>query len=290
MGTSLIITLGIALLVAFLLIRFNSIDGSATKFKKNLEYVRFDTDAVLTEKELKRRMELVGLDKYWQQLEPYLQKDVSFKTEVRTEEEITLGTSKIGGFPHLNATIALPSEGIFFCQINCAEIVDLQKNDFFPDKGMLYFFLNPQKIEQEKTDAVSVLYIENQTNLCLRKDVATLPEVKPCALQFFQSVSLPDCEADCIQNLLKDYEIDGYFKAVNQEQSHKLFGYPNIISQDFALSEDQYLLLQLDSEECSGMLWKNMGRIYVFARKEETKKRSFGKTTSYIQSYEEVTD
>ena len=272
-------------MIGFLLIKFNSVDNRAAKFKKNLEYVRFDTDEILTENELKRRIHLVGLDTYWHKLEPYLQNDIRFKTEVKSEEEIALGKSKIGGFPHLNAAVAVPSEGVFFCQINCAELSDLQKNDFFPDKGMLYFFLNPQKIDQEKTDSVTVLYLKNQKDLCLCKNVITLPDVKPCVLHFFQSVSLPDCEAGVIQTLLKDYETDGYFKATNQEQSHKLFGYPNIISQDFALNEDQYLLIQLDSEENSGMLWKNMGRIYVFAYKEETKKSFFKKITAYIQSW-----
>ena len=286
MSISLIITLSIALLIGILLIKFNSVDDRATKFKKNLEYVRFDTDAILTEKELKRRIHLAGLDKYWYKLESYLQNDISFKTEVKSEEEIALGKSKIGGFPHFNASIAIPSESVFFCQINCAELSGLKKNNFFPDKGMLYFFLNPQKIDQGETDFVSVLYVENQDNISLYKDVVTMPDVKPCVLQFFQSVSLPDCEADVIQTLLKDYEIDGYFKATNQELSHKLFGYPNIILQNFALDQEQYLLLQLDSEENSGMLWKNMGRIYVFAYKEETKKRSLHKIASYIQSYE----
>jgi len=288
MSIGLAVVLGITLLVGFLLIKFNSIDNEVAKFKKNLEYVRFDTDVVLTENELKRRMDLVGLGKYWHQLASHLRNDVSFKTEAKPEEEIPLGKSKIGGFPHLNDSEVVPLENVFFCQINCTELSDLKKNDFSPDKGMLYFFLNPQKMVQEKNDAVTVLYLENQDDLCLRKDVLTMPDVNPCELQFFQSASLPDYEEEVIQNMLKDYEIDGYFKAINQEQSHKLFGYPNTISQDFALNNDQYLLLQLDSEENSGMLWKNMGRLYVFAYKDETKKLSFKKIAAYIQSYEEV--
>lgn len=287
MSIGLALTLGIGLLAGLLLIKFNSVNDEATKFRKNLEYIRFDADAVLTENELNRRINLVGLGKYWHQLEACLQQDVSFKTEVQSEEEIPLGKSKIGGFPHLNASAAVPHEGIFFCQINCAEVSVWKKNDFFPDKGMLYFFLNPQKIDREEKDAVSVLYIENQDDLCVYTHAVTMPDVKPCVLQFFQSVSLPDYETDVIQNLLKDYETDGYFKAINQEQSHKLFGYPNAVSQNFALNDERYLLLQLDSEENSGMLWKNMGRIYVFADKNETKKLSFKKITACIQSYEE---
>ena len=282
----LTITLGITLLIGFLLIKFNSVHDEAGKFKKNLEYVRFDTNAVLTENELKRRMDLAGLGKYWHPLASYIQQDVSIKTAVKSEEEIPLGKSKIGGFPHLNASAAVPTEGVFFCQINCSEVANLKKNDFFPDKGMLYFFLHPQKMAQEKTDAVSVLYLENQDDMCLRKEVMPMPEVKPCVLQFFQSASLPDYESEVVQNLLKDYEIDAYFKVNNQEQSHKLFGYPNTISQNFALKNDQYLLLQLDSEEHSGMLWKNMGRIYVFAYKDDAKNRSFGKISAYVQGYE----
>jgi len=286
MSISLAVTLGIGLVVGFLLIRFNSINDAAGKFRKNLEYVRFETDNVLTENELNKRINTVGLSVYRHQLETHLQHDVSIKTEVKSEAEIALGRSKIGGFPHLGAAATVPLDSVFFCQINCAEVSDLKKNNFFPDKGMLYFFLNPQKIAQEKTDSVSVLYIENQDDLCLRENVMPMPEVKPCALHFFQSVSLPDYESKFVQNLLKDYEIDGYFKAVNQEQSHKLFGYPNIISQNFALNDDQHLLLQLDSEENSGLLWRNMGRIYVFANKNDTKIKSFEKITAYIQSYE----
>ena len=287
MSIGLAVTLGVGLLVGFLLIKFNSTNDEAAKFKKNLGYVSFDADAVLTENELKKRMEIVGLGEYWQQLEAHLQPDVSFKTTATPEEDIALGASKIGGVPHLDASVKVPSETVFLCQINCSELSDLQKNNFFPDKGILYFFLNPQKMKSEKTDAVSVLYVENQGDIQLRDDVMPLAEVKPCVMRFFQSVSLPDYEAAEVRNLLKDYEIDGYFLATNQEQSHKLFGYPVIISQDFELNENQYLLLQLDSEDHSGLLWKNMGRIYVFAYKQDTKKQNFTRISAYIQSYEE---
>ena len=70
-----------------------------------------------------------------------------------TKEPLALGTSKIGGKPHLPKHFEwCYYEGedydgnwenrplTFLMQINCEEIKSLDKDDVLPEKGFLYFF------------------------------------------------------------------------------------------------------------------------------------------------------
>jgi uncharacterized protein YwqG len=106
-------------------------------------------------------------------------------------------------------------------------------------------------------------------------------------IEFFQTVSLPEYDTDIILNLLKDYEIDGYFKLTNKELSHKLLGYPNPITQHLPLKENDILLLQLDCDETTDSQWKNMSRIYICIDKDKLRRLQFDNLSVYIQSYKE---
>ncbi|MDR0604879.1 MAG: DUF1963 domain-containing protein, partial [Bacteroidales bacterium] len=108
---------------------------------------------------------------------------------------------------------------------------------------------------------------------------------KPVLLEFIQTVSLPEHDTDYIQTLLKDYEIDGYFKLTNKERCHKISGYPDTITQHIPIEKNKILLLQLDSDELTSMQWGNMGRIYVYIDKEKLHELQFDELYVYMQSY-----
>ena len=288
MESELIIALSITLVVAVLLIVFNSIPSDAAKYKKTLEYVRFDTEDILTEELLKKRLQLVQLDMYWEQLFPLLQHEIALKINPFDEEMIALGSSKIGGYPHLPSQMQIDSQWMFVAQINCGEKKPFDKENIFPSEGMMYFFLDPSKLESKKKDAVRVIYSQDLSNLEMSAEILTLPDVRSSRLQFHEGASLPQYDTDIINDMLKDYETDGYFKATNREQSHKLGGYPDTITQDFQQNKDKTLLLQLDSDPISGLLWGNMGRLFIFADKQSVISCKFDKVYSYLQSYEET--
>lgn len=282
------IALGIALVVGLILIFFNSTPSEAVKYKKTLEYVRFDTEEILSEELLKKRLHLVQLDTYWEKFLPLLQYEITLKINPTDENNIESGSSKIGGFPHLSSQISVNPYWTFITQINCKEAKLLDKENLFPSEGILYFFLDPSKLEDKAKNAVSVVYSHNVENLEINTEVLPLPDVHPGRLQFFEGVSLPQYDTDVIQNMLKDYEIDGYFKATNREQSYKIGGYPDTITQDFEMDKNKVLLLQLDSDQASGLLWGNMGRLFIFADKQSILSRKFDTVYTYIQSYEEA--
>ena len=287
METGLMIALGIALVVGLILIFFNSTPSEAAKYKKTLEYVRFDADEILTENLLRKRLNLVELDAYWEQFLPLLKHEIVLKINPTDENGIASGSSKAGGFPHLSPETTINPYWTFIAQINCGEAKPFDKDNVFPSQGTLYFFLDPSKLETKAIDAVSVLYTPTIENLETNTEILSLPDVHQGRLQFFEGVSLPQYDADIIKNTLKEYEVDGYFKATNREQSHKMGGYPDTITQDFEVDKNKILLLQLDSDSSLGMLWGNMGRLYIFADRQSVLSCKFDKIYTYIQSYEE---
>ncbi|MDR2410728.1 MAG: DUF1963 domain-containing protein, partial [Bacteroidales bacterium] len=285
METGLMIALGISLVVGILLIMFNSVSTEATKYKKTLEYVHFDMDTPLTENELQHRLSLLQLDKYWQELQPLMKYEITIKPLPCEDDHIEIAHSKTGGFPHLPADEDIEEGFLFLAQINCAQLKPFDNENLFPDKGMLSFFLHPQKMETDLNNSLMVRYTSSTDNLMIRKDISAFPKIKPALLQFVQTVSLPEYDTNFIQNLLKDYEIDGYFKLTNKEKCHKIAGYPDTVTQPVSINEDKILLLQLDSDELMAMQWGNMGRIYICIEKNKLHDLQFNDLYVYMQSY-----
>ncbi len=286
METGLVIALGITLLVGFLLIMFNSVSTESVKYKKILEYIRFDEDTPLTENELMYRLSLLQLDKYWPELYPLAKHEIGIKIITCEDEAIKTGNSKIGGFPHLPPNEYKYNDLLFLGQINCAQIKVFDTDNLFPDKGLFYFFVDPEKLKTDLKESIIIRYISELNNLSMQRNSNVAPKIKPGLMQFSQSISLPEYDTDFIQNLLKDYEIDGYFKLTNREQYNKMLGYPNTITQNFTINNDKILLLQLDSEELDNSLFGNMGRLYIFIDKNRLKHLQFDELYVYMQSYE----
>ena len=288
MEFGLIVVLVITLIVGILLVKFNSVSTEAVKYRKNIEHINFDEDTPLTEEEFMRRLSLLQLDMYRQDLYPLIKHEIAMKISVCEDNDISLCSSKIGGFPHLPDNEFDFANLIFLAQINCSQIKEFDKDNLFPEKGMLYFFLDPEKINIDVKNSVIVHYVSSLNNLSVQKNINTSLEIKSGVIQFSQNISLPEYDSDIIQNLLKDYEIDGYFKLTNKEHNHKLSGYPNTITQHFIANEDKILLLQLDSDEICHLSWGNMGKLYVFIDKDKLHKQQFDKLYTYIQSYQSV--
>jgi uncharacterized protein YwqG len=286
METGLIIALGVSLVAGILLIMFNSVPTDATKYKKLLEYIRFDSDIPLTENELQYRLSLLQLDKYRAELQPLIKYEIALKPMPCQDELIKTGKSKTGGFPHLPADEHIDNDYLFLVQINCAQLKLFDKDNLFLSEGMLYFFLHSQKMKTNLKDSLMVHYVSSTDNLVIRKDIFPVPKIKPALIQFIQTVSLPEYDTDFIQNLLQDYEIDGYFKLTNKEKCHKILGYPDTITQQISINKDKILLLQLDSDDSVGMQWDNMGRIYVCIDKTSLNHLQFNDLGVFIQSYQ----
>ena len=186
MDTGMIIALCGTLVVAVLLIVFNSVSSDAAKYKKTLEYVRFDTEDILTEELLRKRLHLVQLDGYWDKIEPLLQREIVLKINSCNEEDINPEDSKVGGYPYISSQIEIDNCWMFIMQINCEEIKALDKQDLFPSVGILYFFLDPSRLSGEAKDAVKIVYSQTINNLENNTSILPLSDVQSGKLQFFE--------------------------------------------------------------------------------------------------------
>ncbi|WP_318310635.1 DUF1963 domain-containing protein [Flagellimonas crocea] len=63
------------------------------------------------------------------------------ETKIEDEWSVPLGTSKVGGLPHLPDSIKLLPNELFLAQLNCAELKDYDIFNLFPDSGIIYFFI-----------------------------------------------------------------------------------------------------------------------------------------------------
>jgi uncharacterized protein YwqG len=140
-------------------------------------------------------------------------------------------------------------------------------------------------------------------------------------LYFYEAVSLPPADSlavmalafdedewDCYHTLL----IEG-LETYPHETRHQLLGHPDPIQgdmqiecqlvshglhagvrfqddatdwQDLAVgAEDWQLLLQLDSDDCSDMMWGDCGRLYFWIRHDDLVTRSFDRSWMMLQCY-----
>ena len=60
---------------------------------------------------------------------------------LKNGEEVPLGSSKIGGIPHLPKTWNRPENLEFYAQLNIADFKQFDPEDLFPEKGVLYLFI-----------------------------------------------------------------------------------------------------------------------------------------------------
>lgn len=233
----------------------------------------------------------------------------------KTEAEITAGCSKIGGNPDVCEGFEWMRnpEGkalAFLMQINCGEIHPFDKDNEFPEKGMLYFFYDleasPWNSEENR---YAVCYYggdvselkpcefpdkEVVSNYCFADVNCTIDE---SAVKFFCSDDLP--EYDDASDIAEAYSYEeyegarfrilGYDPYEYSEKYFKLGGYSNSIQ--YGLSEEfdsSYVqLCQLttyESEKC-GFMFGDGGNLYFYIKKEDLINKRFDRTEIVLQCY-----
>lgn len=238
--------------------------------------------------------------------------------QARESAEVATGCSKIGGVPDIHSGFQWfrNEEGraiTFLMQINCKEIHQLDKDNIFPEKGMLYFFYdfdnNPWNSSDEGGKGYAVYYYDGDISE-LRS--CPFPDDRGCEyfkyaeencvideqpVKFFAVPDLP--EYDDYQKTDEEYSYEEYEAA-----RHKLLGYdPDAYSEDFfklggysnsiqySLSEEfdsgYVQLCQLstfESENC-GFMFGDSGNLYFYIKKEDLSSRRFDRVEMTLQCY-----
>jgi len=200
----------------------------------------------VTVDEIRLALRDAGLERLASQVEQLVLPAIRIDVQPVDEDELPVGTSKIGGRPDLPPDIAWPEhEGRplgFLAQFNLTEVAPYNVEYTLPSSGMLYFFYDlqsePYGITPEQRTAWRVLTIGCESShpqrMCFPHD---LPD--KCALRSYTVRLLSSTTLGAYSSLLQQFEPIGredwiaywpvWDATANQSQ---LLGYPRGIVSD----------------------------------------------------------
>jgi uncharacterized protein YwqG len=228
-------------------------------------------------------------------------------------DELSLGTSKIGGRPHLPADISwMQANGksmTFVAQINFEEVKPYDRDGIFPEKGILYFFIeaDEENLPFEKLEKSKVLFLENPKNLERKNypaDLTDLTKFSTFDLKFRADYVLPslfDSRLKALNLTDKDVYHLGLINNHICTVTHRsltcedwMLGYPHSLTSDVyeawarqggGEASDYEQLLQISFMDYASDLYffGDTGIAFWGLRREDLKKRSFEKAVLVCQ-------
>lgn len=144
-------------------------------------------------------VKLHHLEKYQSDLEKLSRKTTKLY-KFQTEEDLDLGTSKMGGFPDLPKDFSFPMHDgrylSFLMQLNLSEFKEFDQDNILPSEGMLYFFYDVEEQPwgfAEDKGAWKVFYFNGDKSELTRTSFPEESVVLPCfSLKFEVFSSLPE--------------------------------------------------------------------------------------------------
>ena len=141
---------------------------------------------------------------------------------------------------------------------------------------------------------------------------------EPCRVMFSEMISMPGWEEEVIRDLILDRDLDKYIQFTERnllefsfETDHKLFGHPDCIQGPMSLEcqlvsngiycgdtsgysdhrremlesgvKDWEMLLQIDTDDATQMIWGDCGRLYFWIRRQDLASKAFEKAWMILQ-------
>lgn len=231
----------------------------------------------------------------------------------RVPAEAPAAGSHLGGMPGVPAAWSWPvffdEPMLFLGQIDCADLAGFAAAAGLPRQGVLTFFGDHDAVTgcTEPVGLGETCYFPRRDALVAApapvEDFKILPR---CALQFYETVDLPDPRSDTIERLqLSGDEADRYWQIWLALSGHggektgrhgsrvsKLFGWPHLIQHDLdAIGDleggngDWRLLMQLGDYENGADIhsWGPGGLVYFVIREADLAARRFGRALLDMQ-------
>ncbi len=264
-----------------------------------------------------------NLAKHWNNFEPKIKSEINIETFENSN--IELGKSKFGGVPDLPKNVEWFKEKngkslSFIAQLNLSEIKNLESSISLPKKGIIYFFYSSEQeswgSDYNDKDKIKVYYSNDLNNLEKKQipsDFSEFGIYKSCELTFSNSYSLPSGDNDFVSKELNREEKDIYDLITYPQVNHKIFGYSNNIQgameqecelvskglhyedyrafdsqkkEEFERKEKEWkLLLQIDSDNKTEMMWGDSGRLYFWIKQKDLENLDFDKAWFILQCY-----
>ena len=215
------------------------------------------------------------------------------------------------------------SDGValtFIAQINFAEVHPFDLDGKLPERGMLWFFYDcsdegmPWGFDSADADGWQVHYAETADLEPVEAPEDLEVTFSAAGITFASGIDLLSTDSDLCDDLeLPDEEMDDYFDWMDEREGecNKLLGHSDNIQGGMEL-ECEYvtngiycgdpsgyekakalgldknaarwsLLMQVESNEDLGMMWGDMGRLYLWITDEDLKARRFEKSWLILQ-------
>lgn len=177
---------------------------------------------------------------------------INLLSERATDEELSAGASKLGGFPDLPPGFQWPywqgKPQSFIAQINLSELPRIEQRDLLPDRGLMLFFYDSERlisgIYQSEKDGFAVFHITDPVLKILPnelpEDLEQISIYDAAKLDFTLGMTEPGWEHPILERIgLTFEECLMYGDVVNKERQlrnstfrrthHQILGYPNPI-------------------------------------------------------------
>ena len=198
--------------------------------------------------------------------------------------------SKLGGCPYMKDTQEYPMDNqgkpmMFLAQINFEEMPPLEG---FPEKGLLQFYI-ANTDDYGYDEPCKVIYIED-----FEKDESKLLSENPyqseiqenqpfemeCKITYeSKEMAVTDFEGEFEEmlNLISDEDEDDFYDAFASGTS-RIGGYPSFVQDPvecYEMGEKEILLLQLDVDDPSGLMFGDSGNCQFFISMEDLDNKNF---------------
>lgn len=273
--------------------------------------------------ELIERIRASRLAPYGAILELLMKPTILLRPTAQIEHPV--GASKIGGKPDLPPEWDWPEwQGrplAFLAQFRMEEFASVDIENLLPHSGMLYFFYEaeeqPWGIDREDFGSWRVLYYDSSLNSLRRR---LPPQTLPEECQFEEILVSPELfytlpfELDELEQLAPEIQLgeelcDEYREIVYETPPldtvaawHWMLGYHAAIQdasnasvlqvfrgmdweEAYKQASEMILLLQLDTDDRTGMMWGDAGRLYFWIHRDDLAARRFDEVLMELQCY-----
>jgi uncharacterized protein YwqG len=217
----------------------------------------------MTREELDLKLTEYKLDDHREAIEARLRPCIRLYLSKADEDEIPLGTSKMGGRPDLPTSFSWPIETrrppherdkrfkpdsddkpllplSFVSQIRLTDVAPLDEEGLLPAKGILYFFYSAEQevwgFDPRDHSGFKVLYYNGDEPLARTDFPSDLPDLarfNACEINAKKEISLPPPVSDWVDFLSFDADCNGNWDAYEQMcdewPMNKMFGYADNI-------------------------------------------------------------
>jgi len=274
--------------------------------------------------DLQKLFKAYGLEHKFDLFKPLVRSRIDFELTSVDDELIQIGQSKVGGKPDLDSSTSWPQTNLkkslsFIAQINCNELMEHNNDSLLPSNGLISFFYDSEQeswgFDPKEKDRMKVIYSTETENLGRQDYPDDLEEhsiFNSNKLQFDNSLSLPGWEHESIEGILNNEEGDNYIE-ISSGVENQLLGYSNCVQGPMELdcqlvtnglycgdssgyndprrkeleigSKDWILLFQVDSDEDTGMMWGDSGKLYYWIKKQDLIELNFNNCWFSLQCY-----